>query len=159
MQGSPFDSTPGTFDNQFFVESLLKGTALTGNGQGGEVMSPIPGEFRLQSDFAISRDSRTACEWQSLVSAYPGPLQFTLHCFILKFFLADHSSMVSKFETVMAKLAVVGQNPNALLDCSDVIPVPSAAKVQTGSFPPGKSKTDVQSAVRLHTSSIPPDIN
>ena len=70
MQGSPFDSTPSTFDNQFFVESLLQGTAFTGNGEGGEVMSPIPGEFRLQSDFAISRDSRTACEWQSLVSEY-----------------------------------------------------------------------------------------
>ncbi|KAI0093324.1 lignin peroxidase [Irpex rosettiformis] len=126
VAGSPFDSTPSTFDNQFFVESLLKGTAFTGNGEGGEVTSPIPGEFRLQSDFAISRDSRTACEWQSLVT--------------------NHASMVSKFETVMAKLATVGQDPNRLIDCSDVIPVPPAAKVQTGSFPPGKSKADVQSA-------------
>ncbi|KAI0812406.1 hypothetical protein BC629DRAFT_1589180 [Irpex lacteus] len=47
----PFDSTPSFFDNQFFVESLLKGTAFTDNGQGGEVTSPIPGEFCLQSDF------------------------------------------------------------------------------------------------------------
>ena len=55
--------------------------------------------------------------------------------------------MVAKFETVMAKLAIVGQNPNNLIDCSDVIPVPPAAKVQVGTFPPGKSIADVDSAV------------
>ncbi|KAI0344921.1 lignin peroxidase [Trametopsis cervina] len=126
VAGSPFDSTPSIFDTQFFVESLLKGTAFTGNGQGGEVLSPIPGEFRLQSDFAISRDTRTACEWQSLISS--------------------HSTMVSKFEAVMAKLAVVGQDPRKLIDCSDVIPVPATAKVQVAAFPPGKSRADVEPA-------------
>ena len=61
---------------------------------------------------------------------------------------ANHANMVSRFEAVMQKLATVGQDPNRLIDCSDVIPVPPAAKVQTGSFPPGKSKADVASAVR-----------
>nr|AZJ17942.1 manganese peroxidase [Irpex lacteus] len=126
VAGSPFDSTPDTFDTQFFVESLLKGTAFTGNGEGGEVMSPIPGEFRLQSDFAISRDSRAACEWQSFVN--------------------NHNAMVTKFETVMSKLATVGQDPSNLVDCSDVIPVPPAAKVQVGHLPPGKTLDDVDSA-------------
>ncbi|KAI0344617.1 lignin peroxidase [Trametopsis cervina] len=126
VAGSPFDSTPGVFDTQFFVESLLKGTAFTGNGQGGEVMSPIPGEFRLQSDFELSRDSRTACEWQALVN--------------------NHDAMVANFEAVMSRLAVIGQIPSELVDCSDVIPTPPAAKVQVGSLPPGKTMADIEAS-------------
>ena len=61
--------------------------------------------------------------------------------------LDNHAAMVTKFETVMAKLATVGQTPSKLIDCSDVIPVPPAAKVQVGTFPPGKSHADVDSAV------------
>lgn len=35
---------------------MLNGTLVPGNGiQNGEVNSPYPGEFRLQSDFALSR--------------------------------------------------------------------------------------------------------
>jgi lignin peroxidase len=29
--GLPFDSTPGTFDTQFFVETQLRGTAFPGS--------------------------------------------------------------------------------------------------------------------------------
>jgi hypothetical protein len=77
MQGHPFDSTPGVFDTQFFIEvgclsigvnhdystsvaqTLLIGTAFPGNGSNqGEVESPLPGEFRLQSDFELARDPR-----------------------------------------------------------------------------------------------------
>lgn len=32
--------------------------------------------------------------------------------------------MQVNFQTAMAKLAVVGQNVNELIDCSDVIPTP-----------------------------------
>ena len=58
------------------LQTLLKGVAFpgTGNDTGphdGEVLSPLPGEVRLQSDFELARDPRTACEWQSFVSAYP----------------------------------------------------------------------------------------
>ena len=71
-QGSPFDSTPSTFDAQFFVETLLTGTLFPGNGSNvGEVMSPLGGEFRLFSDANIARDPRTACEWQSFISTCP----------------------------------------------------------------------------------------
>lgn len=68
----PFDSTPFTFDPQIFLEVLLKGTGVpfgVNNTDGAEVDSPLPdeGEMRLQSDFVLSRDSRTACEWQSMV--------------------------------------------------------------------------------------------
>ena len=55
--------------------------------------------------------------------------------------------MVSKFEAVMSRLAVVGHNPNTLIDCSEVIPTPVTAKVNAASFPAGKSRKDVQAAV------------
>jgi manganese peroxidase len=69
----PFDSTPFTFDTQVYLEVLLKGTGKPFNESssppGAEVNSGIPeeGEMRLQSDFAISRDQRTACFWQEMV--------------------------------------------------------------------------------------------
>ena len=68
----PFDTTPFTFDPQIFLEVLLKGVGVpfgVNNTDGAEVDSPLPdeGEMRLQSDFVLSRDSRTACEWQSMV--------------------------------------------------------------------------------------------
>ena len=72
LQQLPFDTTPFTFDSQFFLETLLVGTGFPGSGTGnvGEVTSPLPEqtELRLQSDFALARDNRTACTWQSLIS-------------------------------------------------------------------------------------------
>lgn len=48
IQRSPFDSTPGTFDNQVFLEVQLRGVLFPGNGSHqGEVQSPLPGEFRF----------------------------------------------------------------------------------------------------------------
>jgi len=71
IPGTPFDSTVGTFDTQVFLEVLLKGKLFPGNGsQPGEVLSPLAGEMRLQSDFRISQDPRTACFWQAMVSEY-----------------------------------------------------------------------------------------
>ncbi|KAH9945354.1 manganese peroxidase isozyme precursor [Epithele typhae] len=127
IPGTPFDSTPGSFDSQFFVETLLQGTLFPGNGSNvGEVMSPLGGELRLFSDNNIARDARTACEWQS--------------------FITDHSLMVTKFEKVMAKLATLGQNPRTLTDCSEVIPVPAAVKLPAATLPAGKSLADVEAA-------------
>ena len=60
---------------------------------------------------------------------------------------ADHRSMVTKFEKVMKKMAVLGHNPALLTDCSEVIPIPSPAKVNIATFPAGKSRADVQHAV------------
>ena len=56
--------------------------------------------------------------------------------------------MVAKFEKAMAKLAVLGHNPLSLVDCSEVIPIPSTAKSQVAVFPAGKSNKDVAGAVR-----------
>ncbi|KAF8166858.1 manganese peroxidase 1 [Pholiota molesta] len=107
IPGTPFDSTVGTFDTQVFLEVLLKGSTFPGNGsQSGEVLSPLAGEMRLQSDFAISQDARTACFWQAMVN--------------------DQTRMVTEFRSAMAKLQTLGQNTRELIDCSDAIPVPSA---------------------------------
>ncbi|KAI0705026.1 manganese peroxidase 1 [Cerioporus squamosus] len=127
IPGTPFDSTPGSFDSQFFIETLLKGVLFPGNGSNvGEVLSPLAGELRLFSDAELARDPRTACEWQS--------------------FITDHGSMVAKFEAVMSKLAVLGQNPAHLVDCSDVIPVPANTKLPPPTLPAGKSLADVEAA-------------
>ncbi|KAI0089364.1 manganese peroxidase 1 [Irpex rosettiformis] len=129
VHGSPFDSTPSDFDAQFFVETLLKGELFPGNGSNqGESQSPLPGEFRLQSDFELARDPRTACEWQS--------------------FVTDHNSMNRKFEAAMAKLAVLGHDPRSLIDCSEVIPQPKRAKSNVAVLPAGKHRSDIQASCR-----------
>jgi len=126
IPGTPFDSTVDTFDSQVFLEVLLKGTLFPGNGsQSGEVLSPLAGEMRLQSDFAISQDPRTACLWQANIN--------------------NQKLMTTSFSAAMAKLQVLGQPVEKMVDCSDVVPVPkpftSAIK-----FPPTFSKKDVQIA-------------
>ncbi|KAF8963717.1 manganese peroxidase [Flammula alnicola] len=126
IPGTPFDSTVGTFDSQVFLEVLLKGTSFPGNGsQAGEVLSPLAGEMRLQSDFRISQDARTACLWQANIN--------------------NEAHMTSAFKAAMAKLQVLGQNTRKLIDCSDVVPVPQsfAGPIK---FPASFSKKDVQIA-------------
>ena len=107
----PFDSTPFTFDTQVFLEVLLKGVgfpfgAASQNIPGAEVESPLPNShlLRLQSDFAIAHAPETACAWQDNVN--------------------NQELMMLNFRTAMQKLAVVGHNPDELIDCSDVIPEP-----------------------------------
>lgn len=102
VPGSPFDSTPEIFDSQFFLETQLKGTAFTGRGAvQGEVTSPLRGEFRLQSDFAIARDQRTACEWQSFVN--------------------NQTKVQQMFQFVFHDLSILGQNIDDLVDCTEVV--------------------------------------
>ncbi|KAF8063951.1 heme peroxidase [Lyophyllum atratum] len=126
IPGTPFDSTPGTFDSNFFVETLLTADVTPGNGINvGQVLSPLHGELRLQSDAAFARDARTACEWQSLIT--------------------DQARLQSKFRAAMSKLATLGQNRAFLTDCSDVIPVPPTLK-KTPTLPAGKIMADIQAA-------------
>ncbi|KAF7291422.1 Peroxidase [Mycena indigotica] len=128
IPGTPFDSTPGVFDSQFFIETLLVGTSFPGNGSNvGELKSPLRGEFRLQSDAAIARNLITACQWQS--------------------FITDHELMIGRFRAAMAKLATLGQIRALLTDCSDVIPVPKPLPAgSTPMLPAGKTMKDVQAA-------------
>ncbi|KAH9176562.1 manganese peroxidase 1 [Lactarius sanguifluus] len=129
IPGTPFDSTPGIFDAQFFIETLLVGTQFPGTGPNvGEVASPILGEMRLQSDFLLARDSRTACFWQANVNS--------------------PTFMRDAFEVEMLKLSVLGHDISTLTDCSDVIPVP-APVVGTEHLPAGSSMQDVQASCSL----------
>ncbi|KAI5116828.1 hypothetical protein M0805_006240 [Coniferiporia weirii] len=132
----PFDTTPFDFDTQFFLEVLLKGTGVPfnrtePNTAGGEVDSPLAAEneLRLQSDFALARDSRTACEWQSMVD--------------------NQALMNENFRTAMMKLSVVGQNTRELVDCSELIPQPKAAVKLHATFPAGTSRNEIQQACSL----------
>ncbi|CAK5263243.1 unnamed protein product [Mycena citricolor] len=129
---APFDSTPFTFDTQVFLEVLLKGVgfpALSNNT--GEVMSPLPltsgndtGELRLQSDFALARDPRTACFWQGFVN--------------------EQEFMASSFRAAMSKLAILGSKRSDLVDCSAVVPIPKPAVNKPATFPATKSAKDLQ---------------
>ncbi|KAI0061206.1 manganese peroxidase 1 [Artomyces pyxidatus] len=129
IPGTPFDSTPSQFDAQFLVETLLTGTLFPGNGSNvGEELSAQHGTFRLQSDFEISRDARSACDWQSLI--------------------VNHNTMVQKFESVMTRLATVGHNPFTLVDCSEVIPVPKKANFGAPTLPAGTTLKDIDASCR-----------
>ena len=98
------------------MEVLLKGTGFPGSaGNVGEVESPLPqgsgdnvGELRLQSDFLIARDPRTACTWQAQIN--------------------KQEQMAANFQAAMKKLAIIGHDRAALVDCSEVIPA-TVAKV------------------------------
>ncbi|OCH84095.1 manganese peroxidase precursor [Obba rivulosa] len=132
IDAAPFDSTPFTFDTQVFLEVLLKGTGFPGTDNNtGEVASPLPltsgndtGELRLQSDFALARDGRTACFWQGFVN--------------------KQDFMAQSFKSAMEKLAVLGHNPASMIDCSDVVPVPKPAVNNPASFPASTSPDDLE---------------
>ena len=54
--GAPFDSTPGLFDTQFFVEVQLHGAQCPGAVKHlGAVESALVGEMRLESDAKLAR--------------------------------------------------------------------------------------------------------
>ncbi|OCB89393.1 manganese peroxidase 2 [Sanghuangporus baumii] len=130
QDGVPFDSTPFTFDSQ--AKMLLKGKGLpfgvNSSIPGAEVESPIPDsrEMRLQSDFALARDPRTACEWQSMVD--------------------NQQPMSDNFRSSMIKLANIGQDVSKLVDCTEVLPIPSPLVKQHATFPAGTSQADVAQA-------------
>ncbi|KAI0829879.1 peroxidase [Trametes gibbosa] len=126
IPGTPFDSTPELFDTQFFIETLLVGTGFPGTaGNQGEVLSPLAGEMRLQSDSELARDARTACEWQSMVN--------------------NQAKMISTFKAAMLKLSLIGQDVSQMVDCSDVIPIPPAPQ-SPAHFPAGQTSADVEQA-------------
>ncbi|KAF7760650.1 CAZyme family AA2 [Agaricus bisporus var. burnettii] len=103
LRGLPFDSTPGEFDSQFYIETMLKGTVFPGvGGNPGEVKAPIPGEIRISSDERLARDDRTACDWQH--------------------FATDQKKMAQEFSKAMVKISLLGQDKSKMVDCSDVIP-------------------------------------
>ncbi|PBK64670.1 manganese peroxidase 1 [Armillaria solidipes] len=127
IPGTPFDSTPGIFDTQIFIEVQLRGTQFPGTGGNqGEVLSPLAGEMRLQSDHTLARDSRTDCLWQS--------------------FANDQAKMQTEFKSAMLKLSTLGQDLTQMVDCSEVIPEPLAASVHGAHLPAGLNMNDIEQA-------------
>ena len=111
--------------------------------------------MRLQSDFAIARDPRTACEWQSFVSEYSIFVSCLYHtrtsCMTdsrLPSLLANHDLMVQRFTKAMAKMTVLGNDVRRLYDCSEVIPVPKPAASKVAHLPAGKSLKDIEHACK-----------
>jgi len=83
------------------------------------VASPLPeslgediGELRLQSDFELARDERTACFWQSMIN--------------------QEALMAARFKSAMAKMAIIGHRASDLIDCSAVVPIPVPALNKPG---------------------------
>lgn len=70
---------------------------------------------------------------------------------LLTLFMAGHpESIAPKFKRAMEKLAVIGQDANSLVDCSEVIPEPEAFEVPLPHLPAGKSLEDIEASVRWH---------
>ncbi|KIJ56820.1 class II peroxidase [Sphaerobolus stellatus SS14] len=127
IPGTPFDSTPSSFDTQLFVEVQLRGVSFPGTGGNqGEVESALAGEIRLQSDHLLARDSATSCEWQSFVN--------------------NQAKLQSAFRAAMAKLAVLGHNRADLIDCSAAVPIPKPAIGKAATLPAGKTMNDIEQA-------------
>ncbi|KIJ26750.1 class II peroxidase, partial [Sphaerobolus stellatus SS14] len=135
IQAVPFDSTQNTYDTQIFLEVLLKGIGFPGTANNtGEVSSPLPigttaqpGEMRLQSDFALARDPRTACFWQS--------------------FINEQELMQNAFIEAVDKMSRIGlAHPEDLIDCSVVVPQPVAKVTKPATYPATKSFKDIQQA-------------
>ncbi|KAI0259215.1 manganese peroxidase 2 [Gloeopeniophorella convolvens] len=127
IPGTPFDSTPGVFDTQFFVETQLRGTLFPGTGgNAGEAESPLAGEIRILSDQTLARDSRTACTWQGMVG--------------------QQQKMADAFKAAMSKLAILGHSANSMTDCSEVIPTPKPYNGKGAHFPAGLSNKDIEQA-------------
>ncbi|KAH9961364.1 heme peroxidase [Russula dissimulans] len=128
VPGSPFDSTPDVFDNQFYIETLLEGKGYPGNGPNkGETSAPetLRGEMRLQSDYLLARDPQTACYWQGYVER--------------------EDNMRNDFRTQMAKLACLGQDCGNMVDCSDVVPEPKP-RIGKPHLPAGSSPDQIEKA-------------
>lgn len=152
IPGTPFDSTPELFDTQFFIETQLRGTLFPGNGSNqGEVTSPLRGELRLQSDFELARDQRTACEWQSFVGVYPLPRtshkRTVVSDTLIKSVIDNQAKLQSAFKAAFRKMTVLGHNERDLIDCSDVVPTPPAP-ASKAHFPAGLTHRDVEQACR-----------
>lgn len=107
-------------------------------------MSPSPSQFRLKSDAAIARAPETACIWQSLISE-----SMFRFCFLRKYLTkiqGNQMLLMSAFRAAMIKLAITGQNPDDLYDCSDVIPVPEVW-LGPAVLPADKSMADLEHPV------------
>jgi len=123
FNGSPFDSTPFIWDNQVFLEVLLKPTVGDVPGVGGQLQETQV--MRLDSDSSFARDPRTACFWQQ--------------------FVANHDVLINQFQEQMFRVSLIGQNQDDLIDCSEAIPAQATPLLTPiAFFPPSFSLADIE---------------
>ena len=61
---------------------------------------------------------------------------------------ADQDKLQNRFQFIFEAMGQLGQDVDALTDCSDVLPIPPALKTDPH-FPAGKTLNDVEQAVRV----------
>ncbi|KIJ31370.1 class II peroxidase [Sphaerobolus stellatus SS14] len=114
------DSTPLVFDNQFFKEVLLPGNFPNNSVDPNQtVASPFSWEIRLKSDAAFAAAPQTSAVWQG--------------------FINSPSSLIPAFSQAMSKMSLIGYQSSNLVDCSDLVPIPSPApstSTTSGTNPP-----------------------
>lgn len=98
-----------------------------------------------------NKDSRTACDWQSFASTYKDSVeggQNQIFC------ISDNQAgFQNAFRAAMQKMAIIGHDRDALVDCSDVIPVPKPLPASAGPhLLPDTTHGDIEQAVRCSDS-------
>ena len=63
----------------------------------------------------------------------------------------NQQKLTDDFQFIFTALTQLGHDPNAMIDCSEVIPIPKDLTPEqlTPMFPAGKTNADVEQAVRL----------
>ena len=59
----------------------------------------------------------------------------------------NQTKLQADFQFIFTAIATLGQDMDALTDCSDIIPAPKAQNFGASVFPAGKSLADVEQAV------------
>ena len=65
----------------------------------------------------------------------------------LELYLDNQSKLTDDFQFIFDAINTLGQDPNSLIDCSDVIPAPKPQNFGATRFPPGKTNADIEQAV------------
>ncbi len=144
--GAPFDSTPGKFDTQFYLEALLNGRKGNENPSTGLLGSPVQGTVRIASDFGLARDNRTACLWQLAVGKL---LHHNIRIFcLIRRYPGNQTFINGVFVIAMQRMSVIGvPNPDDLVDCTEVITEAPPNTLDSAEFPPTLSGADFDPTV------------
>ena len=83
--------------------------------------------MRLQSDYAIARDPRTACLWQGMIGK--AIFDQSLGLSDVHILIDKQEKMMTEFKAAMANMQVLGQPKEALADCSEVSTCSKSRKI------------------------------
>ncbi|KAH6904332.1 peroxidase [Coprinopsis sp. MPI-PUGE-AT-0042] len=123
----PLDSTPQTFDTQFYIESFRP-----------------PWQFRMRSDARLARDPRTACHWQALAArprfdVHPLPCLPCLRCLLLGF---DRNTLTDCSDIIPAAAGITttptippGLTADDLISSCPTVPFPNIPVAEGAPLP------------------------